>query len=808
MESDIFGVCLSFSQRSPFAEQNPLNGKKDHYKLMSHFDELRIDIVTSSSDFMKENQEYNENYLLEASTESRKVLCYCVGDTGATKVWGSAAEQQSFITNLPSAYMRGKPFIAVIGVKLCRHFFQHQREKRKHTPNACDAFICISDVLRVKCGFAPIIDYCMLRCLGAEDMYILCQADSIEKLLTVLHSLRAFRCSLKNEELTCSGLIESNAVVLETHSHFGFWADLKPENISGDAAKSIFLFEFQMRQYAGASTTNMIDVLNRSGFEYDNIHRTAGRYGLIARGLFNLPSLIEFYSQVELDWRQTNHHKHQINYSTGRFLADYKTALTSVEGSLEKSYIEGIKAINKISSSFADLMDTVIDKEYIDNDNIREFASICAIGCQRLHRTYYWGEYRDVLHFFQHFLEHLKAEWEYRNSMNIEDKKSYGVHLLESIGTFCVNMSTVLNDRVMLDRPLQENVRRSVYDTGAYEDLIQFYRAFIYEQRQLYRHISKMDGWKTKLNEMHAHFLFVPTLHGTVQSKDLFPFGVMPVYEEKPDDTYEFLPQTMCLFFMSAKDLWKYRTSMILLCHEVGHYLFIYDKQLTISTFVNVVVIGFVDALMFRLRCIQYPSAPKGLASGKGKKLMSELQTFLVGELSACLENPNHNPKPFHKNLDIAVSTVMTSFRRVLQDQFDSAGVNDIQEYAKRRINANIAGGALIQRILEVYDAYDLLPMVSRSSAGFFDLLINIMTNACDFARSAISECRADAYAISLLDLKLEEYYHTLIDVQERKDALVSREARTLNVPLSAIRLLNAAIGIHAREKTVHTKHP
>lgn len=804
MKNDaVFGVSIELALRSAFADREENSHDNNFYKLLSHFDEMRIRIVTKPREFIENGNEDPEKIdLFNTHGENRKLFFYCVGSETY-----KADDQIAFLDpkgEQQEKILYQKPFIALVGIKLSRTFFKKQQETRKKgKKNACDSYECVEMILKHCC---KLEDYCMLRCLGAEDMYLFCRAKSIDTLLAAIHNLRAFRC-IKNKEsngFECDCHNNGMPVVLETHTHFGFWGDLRLDEIEKKGGSKYiydhfftpFLFEFQVRQYAGVNTNNIVGKLKDVGLK--KIYKTAGQYGLVARGDIHLRDLIKLYNDPALDWRHANHHDHQVNYTTGRFFIDPKVGQTPVKGENE-SHKEGIKAIEDINTLFKKLMVAISEskslKNYLKSDTIKEFTSLCIMSCQRLFRTYYWGEFRDILHFFRHYLEHLQAELtQIENLMisNQEDGELYRKHVFQSIDKFNHDMSAVLSDRLMLGRPMQENVKQSVYTTGAYEDLIQFYRVFIRQLRELYRKVCRFAS--EDFVPLYFHFLFVPMNKGLVRSDDLFPNNEVALRELKYDGTEEDeMLQIVSFIHMGADDLWNFQKSMVLLCHEVGHYLFLYNIKNMQTTFVNTAVKYFITELVQQLRHMYYPSAPEGMVSEKGDALYVTMTKYLHEKLSAShlLEEAEKKPSSI-KNLDQSAKTVVSLIRSAIENQFESRA-SEHENYMVRKIDDKEDGFEVVQAILAVYDAFDLLPMMSMSSYGFYYMIDTLISDACSFANRLLAECRADLFAISLLDLKFETYVKCLIYVQAGNDTEIpdEDEARK-NEPLGAMRLLSA----------------
>lgn len=820
MKNDaVFGVSIELALRSAFADRRESDHNDNFYKLLSHFDEMRIRIVTKPKEFIENGNEEPEKVdLLNTHGENRKLFFYCIGSEAHT-----ADDQIAFLDPRGEEQRKilyQKPFMALIGIKLSRTFFKEQQKARKKNVDACDQFDCVENILK---HFCKLEDYCMLRCLGAEDIYLFCRAKSIDSLLSAIHHLRAFRCAntVENNGLDCDRHNSGMPVVLETHTHFGFWAELKHKEIekkhgsdqSYDHFFSDFEFEIQIRQYAGVNTNNTVSRLKDAGLS--TFVKTAGQYGLVARGKINLCNLIKLYEDRAFDWRHEGHHLDQVNYTTGRFFISQQVGQTPVNRK-DESEVEGIGAIEAINKLFKMLMQAISKSVslnvYLKSATIKELTSLCIMSCQRLYKTYYWGEFRDILHFFRHYLEHLQVELKQIEYLMIRDSNSnnnygelYRKHVFQSIDKFNHDMSAVLSDRLMLGRPMQENVRQSVYTTGAYEDLIQFYRVFIRQLRQLYGKVCLSSSGD--FVPLYFHFLFVPLNKGLVRSDDLFPNNNVPLRELQNDGTEgpEML-QIVSFIHMGAGDLWNFQKSMVLLSHEVGHYLFIYNTTNMQTTFINSAVKFFIFELVQKLRCMYYPSAPEGMVREKADALYTTMTKYLLKKLSASNALEGAEPESvFVKNLDQSAKTIISLIRTAIENQFESK-TSEHENYMVRKINDKEEGFEIVQAILAVYDAFDLLPMMSMSSYGFYSMIDTLICDACSFANRLMAECRADLFAISLLDLKFEYYVKCLIYVQAGNDNEISDEDEAReNEPLGALRLLSAAYYDYLRTRKKST---
>ena len=271
-------------------------------------------------------------------------------------------------------------------------------------------------------------------------------------------------------------------------------------------------------------------------------------------------------------------------------------------------------------------------REYPEGkESVDKLMQLYQFGVQRIFHTAYWGEFRDIRYFMLHFLQRLLGYEKYAS----EKLEEIAGQAAGSIDLFNENISVVLHERLLLGIGMRENVRDGIYKTGAYEELIQLYRIWIREIREIYYRVA---GWKNSAEEgsaeegyakMFFHALFVPSEEKDILSWELFDTCGVKV-KEKPDGKTELTQkQTLVLFQMGTENLWTFKSSFIYLTHEVGHYLFVYKEPERCELFLEMLGVYFAHSLEEFLVGIYNPWLPLGIVPDLRDKVAKSLTAFL-----------------------------------------------------------------------------------------------------------------------------------------------------------------------------------
>ena len=134
------------------------------------------------------------------------------------------------------------------------------------------------------------------------------------QILRVVHTLRESEFAVdplpgKDEEI-------EKKIILEAHSHIGFYAGLNPDTHRASYKIPKFKFEIQVR----TAVPDCVDAIQQGLRKYKfGVYRSGERYDIVACRKINIVKLIQLYQGFLIDWKKKGLSNYILS-TNGRFL--------------------------------------------------------------------------------------------------------------------------------------------------------------------------------------------------------------------------------------------------------------------------------------------------------------------------------------------------------------------------------------------------------------------------------------------------------------------------------------------------------
>lgn len=617
--------------------------------------------------------------------------------------------------------------------------------------------------------------------------------------------------------------------ILMTHSFIGYNSNhseivdlstVLPGN-SKPAYEDIFFIELEIKLRPGVGFQEFRDRFTEALIEAkikecspesidEELTLVVGQYDYVWRTELSTAQIVRLYNNKVMCWNMREHYDPpplMENSSARYFLPKDLESLCNQEDAeniinLKKQMREEETLlaqiwVNEEQDAAGELFKSRSD-EYSENfpylqDMINDISFLHAQGCRRFFYALTWKEFDTVRRFFWKFYEKLGRELQYFDNLkkerpNDESLPYYASMIYHSMELFRDSISSVFNERMMLDTSMRKNTHTGVYATGAYEELLKLYRRWSHSLRDLLVSFDEKmvpeeheNGQDIKDSTNQLYFLLVPVIGDGIHSHQLFPLSHSD--------------NTLVIYRAPFDHLIKFDSAFPMFVHELGHYLGVVNRKVRINVYIQMVSYLFAWRVARALCKRNYDTTPIEALHMFINNLRDGIYDYLKFCLNRMCENPELEKQSYY--LQHVRDQCKIWFNDFLR-KFIKTPEKSLPEEMK-----SLAGA-----IVDLYDVLNALPLLAKEGRLFEMLLEDVVNDILGEAQLFVRECYADLLMITVLGLKDHEYLMVLLNALETRDA----RAMTVGIPtggvkpgsnsnIDAVRLISAIFLINSIER-------
>lgn len=709
-------VILQLFRRNPFPSHEKEASDRVHtnnnFRILSHFDgmcvqnieKLDLSIIDRPCKECIVKCEYGA---MAIHSERKKLLLY------------SREEQVMQLSCFEGKSVEDAPLIAFVSIGALY----------KSAENPLQAIELEKRVKECIEGFKPqlmardVVFYSLYQSLSIDDVYLLLQTNSWSISTKIVDHIRIQlnECNRSSD----TGFIQTYTVLGYSRS----LENIEEQNKYKDILEQKYSISSHVQTIPGINFEELASEFKKK-FQGAVIQRIAGSFDL------NIDVTTSLYELIDLlnDSRFFGWHGVSLKSDTLVLFELEKTQFNN--GRNEEVNQRFNTAVNcqkkwiKDRNGIGDRLNKELEKLKVPDALRMELLSLHRDCCQRLVRPQIWGAYQDVSNVIERYFDLLLREAEELLKKDLASQVNGRKLLMQSMEYMIDMLSILSNDRIFLDFPSLEDTSNSVYEKGAFEELIQGLTGWM---QLLERYAFYMDNSDTELsmenekrrlsldNELfHCMFIFVPRLY--CQTKTVFQ---MPSFERR---------KRIAVVHASAKEMVQLNEILPTLAHEVGHYAGIIDRD--VRFLLVIVCVSHLVVRRITEQCLMNLNMRR--VSNAFRKYLCECELKIVNEMSSFL------------------------FKRCTEygDAFLLSGrcISEMPENIVSYYNENCKNTIWKQYFLIFEEEGLIKEPPSFVAAELYDISDNII----ETIRDLIRELNADMFMLETLNISFQEYLDLL----------------------------------------------
>lgn len=713
--------------------------KNNHYQVLSYFDGMCLHEIDNISNYIDDNFCQNcvgkcEWREMAIHCERKKMLLYSENDKTYEQISG------------PNATLSDVPLFALISIRLLMiNGTSHSKTTIETEEKNINEYI---HQAKSNLGEDDIVFFKSFQSLANDDIFLMIYVNnwlSIEKVLTYIrqrysdiesinhqylqtYSILGYDKNIINRLLTSCVESKENSSILEYRYNMGIRMQLIP---GIDPCRARLLIHNSLPE----------------GEDY-LITSIAGNYDLDIRGricirdyvtciqdhaIFGWNSPISLRTNTQICFLDNGMCQETDNDCNTKSCVPYyeklNTATIWLQDRMKEKHTRSIKY--KAAGIHGILAENML--------------SVYRNCCQQLVRPKVWSTFQDIQDVLQRYFELVDIEIDNLITLDNANTESSNVDIsldhrrenLENSMHYMMNIITILtNERLSLDFPSYERIGNTIYEKGAYEELIQCWAKWLqilestaYVMDCLSRNERPVpidQRASMKNNDFHITFVIVP--HQYSQTKTSLQLQ------------YRHDKKRVVVVNISLREMVRFKEMLATLAHEVGHYAGISLRNRRQFVFLNCVNAFTIDRMSYLLASTN---------KSNEDTLMMEVNGTLRNALNkALMDQMEGNPEAVY---------------------LDMCG-NYLYKYWVNLINnGKVEGNDLVSECYyDILTNYSLTGSIEALSVSGKRNIEKSCEQGIVFFRSLLRELNADLFMITLLGMPLVDYLHTIGDQKNR----------------------------------------
>lgn len=719
--------------------------KFNEYQVLSYFDGMCLHDIKDISDYINDFycKKCVDDCVLEEMAihcERKKMLLYSENDHEEQQINGSEAT------------LEDAPLFALISIRLLMvNGISHNKTAIETEEKQLNKYIKdAKSVLEMN----EIVFYKSYQTLANDDIFLMIHTNNwltIKKILYHIrhcynnnrsihqyfqtYSILGYNKKIVNEMISVNSVSSQKNITIDYYYNMGIQVQLIP---GIDLFKARLVIQKYLQNNAEYMITNI-----------------TGNYDLEIRGNISLRE----YATCLLDnsifgWNSPI----SLRTSTQIYFLDEKICLPKDTDTKSRSY-------------YYDKMDLATEwlKKRLKENNDRKFKyndarinkilaenmlSVYRNCCQQLVRPKVWNTFQDIQDVIQRYFKLVDIEIDHiispdkTNNGNVNIAFDHRREYLENSMHYMLKVFTILtNERLSLDFPSYEKIGNTIYEKGAYEELIQCWvkwlqmlESIAYEMdcrsnKEDCIDIDQRADWKKdvfqkdklkNINVFHITFVIVPHQYSQTETSLQLQYR----HDKK----------RVVVVNISLREMVRFKEMLSTLAHEVGHYAGITLRKQRQLVFLSCVNAYTTNRLMYQLT-----------SSNKSNDdiFMIQANLYFQVELRKSLLNQiKGNPEAVY----------LSTCGKYVHESWVSLLNNERVENDKH----------LRERYYDMLTNYSLTGSIEAMSLSGIKNIIKSCEQGIIFFRSLLRELNADLFMIMLLDMTLSDYLLIIGDQSNR----------------------------------------
>ena len=575
-------------------------------------------------------------------------------------------------------------------------------------------------------------------------------------------------------------VMQSHTIIGYNNSYFEKY-DIKnlPSDLKAKFDADTFLTELELRLSPGVGLFSFVEDLKAAvnknedleelklfldNSDSQNCERTIGNLLLTTgtcdfswRGKMNATLLVQFCHLEIWNWRPSASNSIEINpieSSSFHFFLedDISKAPVGIVDSVElskqirKEEVEIAqfwvdKQQNRAIGMFSRSSKSAIYKDYKDefpllHSMINEISFLNVQGCRRFFFALTWNEFKTARAFFGKFYKRIESEFAVLCDLK-GARTDYALMLYLSMLQFKDVMSSVFNERMMLDMSMRKNTRTGIYATGAYEVVLRQYRNWIRELHALLNMFTK----KACGVEVNMNFLLVPKIEAVPSSTHLLQMSKVN------DDN---CASTFVIYRTSFDKMMEFDKTLALYVHEVGHYVGIVRRERRVKIYLSMVAAMLAESIARNLCRRSYVKVSVDVVEDQKNKLVKSLYNYFEAERKSMI---NHEKV----HLDFVKRQCIIWYGNFLNSVHSDFPVSQAMQ-------------ASLKEFVNLYDVLNATPLLTKDGVLFIELLDqDRVDNIVDICVDIVRESWADALMLLVLNLSEDKFFDIMVSALESR---------------------------------------